>query len=434
VVFVTIDTLRADHLGSYGYPRATAPFIDGVLAGKGTVFENARSASSLTLPSHLSFFTSLYPVQHGALTNVGAPAERHRTVAEMFRSAGYETAAFYSVYFLRAALKGFDVHPGEDIGEGPGQPLWRRARGTTDRAIRWLAKRDGRKPLFLWVHYFDVHRPHRAPPEWLKRMKFADAAEREGFLRFVTEKHGVPRSYYGDDRKLVTEFRHYDAEVRYIDDQVRRLYRFMDEKGLNRDALWIVTSDHGEGLGNHFFDRHARYVYMEQVRIPLIFHLTGRRVRAKRAAALARSVDLAPTLAETLGRPFEQPAGAEGRSLVPFLAGARGGGPVYAYAESEPKYPQHHASKADWEDGQIRSLEDGTFKYLWHTGGKDEFFDLKNDPLELKDLADAGLAEHRRLEKELKSRWKRWRAAGGGEERSEGSEDQLKALRSLGYL
>ena len=415
VVLVTIDTLRADHLDCYGYPRPTAPFLCG-LAEEGVLFETAYSSSSHTAPSHTSMFTSLHLVQHKVLAN-GEPLDGTvYTVAEMFRDMGYLTAAFTSVSFLDTVSNGFDFVGSRPRGDRP----FRRGDRTVDAALAWLAEQDPSEKVFVWVHLFDVHNSkfmRWRHPELTARLLDESPLSDEELVDFLQADHQVSLAYFArqflnrivnkdgvpeeelpglEELKsspeefsralLARQINQYDTLVLFADSQVRRLYETMGAGGWNDDALWVITADHGEGLGNHDFYGHGRFIYQEQVRVPLIFSFSGDLVAPARIDRLVSLVDIFPTLAAVVGGSLdEQVAAPMGRSLLGLITDRGGYTPTVSYS-------QRRAARAGWEQGEIITLQNDRGKYIYHLEGDDEFYDLRSDPFELDNLLVHGEA------------------------------------------
>jgi arylsulfatase A-like enzyme len=386
VILVTIDTLRADHLGCYGYPRPTSPFLDRLARG-GTLFENAYSSISHTTPAHATLFTGLYPAQHRVLRNgegfarPGTGPPPFATLAELMAGAGYETAAFSGVGFLRTVSRGFAT-----LSVSGDWSQYRQADAVVSDALQFVTKKRPGDRLFLWLHLFDPHPPDRAPADLLQRLGFASRAAEEAFGRAMRSARAIPDAYLRSPAELARSFVRYDAEVAFADRELGRLFDAMERTGFNDRALWVVTADHGEGLGSHGYGGHGIFVYNEQIRVPLIVYEHGRR-GGTRVRDLVRLVDVLPTIAERVGFRFE-PRGftAPGRSLGPLLRASwwprRG---VRLVAQ---RRPPDGAERSFWERGDLFSIQDLDWKYVVHTEGKDELFDLRSDPLELRNLAD----------------------------------------------
>ena len=300
VLLVTIDTLRADHLGCYGHAGAATPVLDG-LAARGARFPTAIAHVPLTTPSHASILTGLTPLRHGVRDNGdfvlpdGVP-----TLAEAFHDAGYRSAAFVSGFPLdhRFGLaRGFDVYDDRlPKGDDPRRSAYveRFAGQTTAAAKAWL-NGGPPDPWFLWVHYFDPHAPYEPPPD-------------------------VAARFPG---------RGYDGEVAFVDAQLGGLLATVDGKGLGARTLVLVTADHGEALGEHGEETHGVFVYDATLRVPWIMAGPGVPKGAV-PPVVARGIDVAPTLLDLAGAiPARAPM--EGRSLAPALRGqAMSDEPAYA--------------------------------------------------------------------------------------------------------
>lgn len=279
VVLITLDTLRADHLRCYGYQGVETPTLDG-LATEGVRFVDAVTSVPMTLPSHCTIFTGMYPPRHGVRDNgtyrLVASTE---TLAERLNSAGYATAAFVGSFVLdkRYGLdQGFDVYNDESTSTTPrpGMPSGvpeRTGDAVVDSAIRWLDEYDAarpRRPFFMWVHLFDAHTPYE-PPEPFK-------------TRYATNP--------------------YDGEIAFADAQVGRLLRRLGELKLLEKAIVVAVGDHGEGLGEHNETTHSFLIYESTMRVPLIFWSPpvipkGQVVDDR----LVATVDVMPTLLDLLG-------------------------------------------------------------------------------------------------------------------------------------
>ena len=238
VVLVTVDTLRADHLGCYGYAHPTSPEIDR-LCEQAVVFESAVTPTPTTDPGHATIMTALHPSRHGVLRDGWKLADEHLTLAELLREAGYTTQAFVSVgdqSEQNGFAQGFDGFD-DDFESKSISPL-----EVTDKAVRWL--RGARAPFFLWVHYWDPHGPY-APPE--EHDLFWDRPEQR-WLRVFTTGGRVPEGDAsavrpGTEERIVSL---YDGEIHYTDSQIGRLLETLEEQGIDRRTLVVLTADHGE--------------------------------------------------------------------------------------------------------------------------------------------------------------------------------------------
>jgi arylsulfatase A-like enzyme len=419
LLLITLDTVRADRLGCYGYGRGTTPVLDG-LAARGTLFEQAAAASAVTPVSHASILTGLYPYRNRLRSLHGgagyALPEEQRTLAELVAARGFATAGFVSAfpvtrhYGLQQGFETWDQDfevEGAEVSErgvvetGSAQ---RRADLTTDRALAWLDGQE-RRPFFAWVHYFDVHDPILLPPaEYLARFPPAGAAQPDR-LRAI-----------------------YDAELAFVDAQIGRLLARLEELGLRDRTIIVVVGDHGEGLGDHNWWGHG-ILYQEQLRVPMIV-ATPPPARAQRVRSTVRTVDLLPTLAELLQLDLKGMA-LDGQSLGASLAGSRQR-PRTAYSESINDLMAYDDSPRAGES--LFAVNDGRWKLIATREGdatkRVELFDLDSDPNELRDLSTARPDQAQRLRSELES----WGVFPRELPQEPLPEDVRRRLESLGYL
>jgi arylsulfatase A-like enzyme len=312
VLLVTVDTLRADHVGVYGGPVPT-PAIDAI-AYAGVTVADAFTPTPSTLPAHASLLTGLHPWRHGVLDNAVPLPAGVPTVAERAQAAGLATAAFVSSYILHERFglaRGFAEYrfePGEAyVWRGRRHDaFWTLGAITTGAALAWLRER-AHEPFFLWVHYFDPHHPYEPPP---------------GYERPRSEPAPVTGKQLPDELEtfdaLATALRGYRGEVAYADAQVGRLVDGLRALGILDATAVVLTADHGEGLGDHGELQHGRTLFEELVRVPLVIRAPGLPAGA-RVDGPVQLEDLAPTLLELLG--LEVPGGLDGRSLLPWLRG-----------------------------------------------------------------------------------------------------------------
>lgn len=348
VVLVTIDTLRADRLGCYGSEVAT-PHLDRI-AAQGALAPQASAHVPLTRPSHVSLFTGLLPSQHGIRDNISpAVVPDVPLLAETFKRAGFVTAGFVSSIVLASESgldRGFDRYSDEfEGGRGDAQFLntvQKRGDQTLDEATSWLeAHHDGR--LFAWIHLYDPHDPYEPPEPYATR-------------------------YAG---------RLYDGEVAWSDELVGRLDATLERLGLAPQTLLMITSDHGEGLGEHGEALHGFFAYQTTLRVPLLVRGPG--VRAgTRLPMTVGLVDLFPTLLELTGVSPPPGARAAGRSLAGALRGGPAPAETVTYAET--LVPLLHFG---WSD--LRVVREGKWKYI--QAPRPELYDLETDPGEKNDLA-----------------------------------------------
>ena len=323
VLLITIDTLRADHVGAYGYRRPTTPRIDE-LAARGAVFENAWAHAPSTRYSIPAILTGRYPLE---VEYVDIPrewpgiGEGNTTIAEVMKARGLSTSAVLNYWYFdkkRRMDQGFDhydntnkrLHKGVP-GEGPARTSGTSAREQTAAAIAELDRMTAAGPesrFFLWVHYYDPHMDY--------------------------ERHPGTKSFGSGKMDL------YDHEIRFTDEQVGKLLDHLGALGVADRTAVVITGDHGEGFGEHGIDLHGYHLYAPQTRVPLIIRIPG--LPARRIRLPAGHVDILPTLANLLGA--EPVPGAQGRSLVDVLAGAPG--PSDRQVFQQLSYEGHHEMRA----------------------------------------------------------------------------------------
>ncbi len=379
MILITIDTLRADHLVTYGYQGGKTPNIDR-LARDGTLFLDAYASVPLTLPSHTSYLTGTNPTCHGVHDN-GAYTlgEEKSTIAEYLSDAGYETAAIVSSFQLDRKYglsQGFDFYDDEMAKEfqlydprllsGPkSQELkyhtdQQRAEAAVAKAKKWFGGRDETRPFFLWLHFFDPHSVYDPPPPY--NDLFQDRA--------------YPDSLY-------------DGEIAYLDHNIGELVRFLRDKGLYDNTLIVFVADHGEGLGQHRELFHDQFIYDSTLHVPYIFG--GGAVPGDWPPLvddMVRSIDVLPTLLDLVGiRPRDD---VEGESLLPLLEG--GGRDVAHYIESYS--PTHNLCV------KLFGVKKGGWKYI--EAPTPELYHTDTDPGETVNLADRNTAKAEELREVLK--------------------------------
>jgi arylsulfatase A-like enzyme len=391
VILITLDTLRADHLGCYGYPRATSPFLD-FLAARGVRFEHAITASSHTAPSHASIFTSHYPARHRVLHNGVRLKAQVPTLASALSEGGFETAAVTSVAFLKSVSRGFATVL------TPNRGGYRPADKTIDAAIDWLRTRTGNERFALWVHLYDAHNSKptagggKGFREHLRAMR-SDATSRvEELSEFLAEEHGVSEEVLSTD---LDRFNRYDAQVRFIDGELARLFDEVGRATADASTLWVITADHGEGLGSHNYIGHGMNLYREQLWVPLLFYGGDVLPQGLVVSTLVRSVDLFPTIMDLVGVPASSAQLEwEGQSLRGSLFGGEPSGAEIAFAQRRPVDAMR--LNKGWIDELVLVAQTSDAKYIRRSVGADEFYDLESDPLETINLfGQGGDAEHR---------------------------------------
>jgi arylsulfatase A-like enzyme len=401
IVLITIDTLRADRLGCYGYFRDTTPALDS-LAERSILFEHAVTHMGTTLPAHASLLTSTRTLRHGVLSNRHTLPEDLRTLAEMLQSAGYRTAGFVSAAPLKAVTgvaAGFEQFSEPSARE-------RRADETTGEVLAWLERLPG-GPFFLWIHYFDPHAP-RSPPEPWDSMFSTDEEQRRYLEAAAFPNWRTARVQQENNR--------YDGEIRFTDDAIGTLLARLDGLGVLDGAAVVVTADHGESLGQHGNPGHHA-LHAEVLRVPLLLKLPGaRRGDARRHAEPVGHIDVVPTLADELGIPLTDADRAQLEGWNVLRRGSRAdvlservqgrGSPIYALTTERWRY-YHFAAEAH------------------------RLFDFAADPMELRNVID----DHPDVAARMRARIRELTAgAAPPQEKADLPEEHLRQLRALGYI
>jgi arylsulfatase A-like enzyme/Tfp pilus assembly protein PilF len=348
VILVTLDTTRADHLGCYRYQRARTPAMDA-LANDGVLFERAYAPAPVTLPSHASMLTGLYPPEHGLHTNGrGRLGNTFPVLAEVLRSGHYETGAFIASFVLNSKFgleRGFQ-HYDDQFAEGGAaeDPVHQRRDGqiVMDHALAWLKERTG-KPYFCWIHLYDAHGFYDSRPKV-----------------FGTEFTENP----------------YDAGIAYLDLQIQRLREFLKTEKLAGRTLIVIVGDHGEDLMEHEEAQHGNQLYDTTLRVPLIFSGSPAVKSIARVSDPVSLVDLMPTILECVNVP--QPARMTGRSVKAALAGGK--------IEARPCYAETDIPFLENRWAPLRGIVTERWKYIETT--RSELFDMINDPHETRNLAE----------------------------------------------
>ena len=393
LLLISIDTLRADHVGSYGFARPTTPSIDA-LAREGALFKNVYSPVPVTLPAHCSMLTGTLPPTHGVRDNLHKRLpDSSLTLAEILKARGFATAAVVSSFVLDRRFnmnQGFDsyddrfqaVHKIGDVAERKGDE-------TTRVAVQWL---DGqrREPFFLFVHYYDPHDDYE-PPE-----PFA--------------------SQWADDK--------YSGEVAFADSGVGRLLDKLKQLGSYDSTLVIVTGDHGEMLGEHGELNHGYFIYESALRVPLVIRVPGGKAAGRSIDRPVSLVDIVPTVTSLLR--VDAPPQVQGLDLSPWLTGA--GGPAARRAlYAETVTPTRYYGTTSL----LGVIADG-WKYI--ETARPELYDLRHDPLEANDLASKETTRAEALGRELKTILAGASQSGRPGESAGLDEEARRRLESLGYL
>ena len=433
VLLITIETLRADHVGGYGYRRNTTPNLDR-LAAQGARFDNTVAQAPFTLPSVASIMTGRTPPNHGVRNHPAILAPEITTLAEQFQAAGYQTAGMTRHTWLRRKSgldQGFDTYDNNKFSAGLD------ARSLSLAAVDWLEARDPGKPFFLWLHFLDPHLPYTPSYPYSVLYRNDDDEPRAKHLRSMlaverntfepTPYADIPGGphydlvfpYYPDNAALldlafwrrsrgsiffdgaryagetVREVKDlYDGAIAYTDDNIARIMKTLDELGLDETTVVAVTGDHGEAFGEHdVYFTHDFTLYDEVLRVPLVMRYPPAIEAGTAIPQQVRLMDLAPTLLELSGIEPTTLGDIDAVSLVPLV---EGGSLPYldAYAESAPRrsmFPEHKRVYFDGNRGKWRMVRTDQWKLIripHPDGDRYELYDLVNDPNETSNLYD----------------------------------------------
>jgi arylsulfatase A-like enzyme/Flp pilus assembly protein TadD len=395
VVVITLDTVRADHLGCYGYKPIQTPNVD-TLAGAAARFSHAYTTVPITLPAHASLFTGSFPMATGVhdFASNTLP-DSALTLAEILREKGYVTGAFLGAPVLDSRYglnQGFDTYfdhfDFSSMDEGRNDEIKRPGNVVIDEALGWLRK-TSHKPFFLWVHLYDAHNPYAPPEPYATRYKT----------------------------------RPYDGEIAFADAQIGRLLASLRRSATFENSVVVLASDHGEGLGDHGEQKHGFFIYDSTVHVPLIVKVPGAAPRT--IADDVSLVDVMPTVLQALRIPI--PSSVQGRSLLNGILGRPD--PEASNVYSETYLPLLHFS---WS--QLRGLRRKGLKYI--EAPRAELYDVAADPHESKNLVTARPAVAQVMRDQFLTMVNRYTPASGIAEGGKALTDPalLSRLHALGYV
>jgi choline-sulfatase len=388
ILLITLDTVRADRVGAYGYSRAATPVLDR-LAREGVLFADATTQSPLTTPAHAALLTGVYPGRLGVKSNAStALPDSATTLAERLSDAGYQTAGFIGAFILDRQYgfgqgfqhfdATFEAHRAADRSR-----VQRTADAVAAPAVEWLQQSSRDRPFFAWVHVYDAHAPYQPP------------------------------AHAGADS--------YDGEIAWVDRAIGTLLIAIGSDRLG-DTIVVAMADHGEALGDHGEEDHGIFLYEAVLRIPWIMRLPGNERAGSVVSEQARSIDLMPTLLDLARLPPQ--ANVDGESLAAVIRGTARPRPPASYAETH--YPSLHFG---WS--MLRSLRAGEWKYI--EAPRSELYNLPNDRAESRNL----LAERGRMAEGMAAETEAIARSFGAAATAAVHQPDLETaarLRSLGYV
>jgi len=398
ILLITIDTVRADHVGAYGSTKGATPTIDR-LAREGVRFADATTQAPLTGPAHTAILTGEYPARLGVRDNASTPIPPDATtIAKLLKARGYRTGGFVGAFILGPEYgfgQGFDTFDANFSHFNAGMKLQtqRRAGEVTDAALKWLRSTINpqsaiRNPQwFAWVHYYDAHAPYDPPAPF--KARFAASP--------------------------------YDGELAYVDSNIGKLIAALEQAGELDRTLVVVIADHGEGLGDHGEQEHGLFLYESVLHVPWIMRLPSHASAGAVVKTQVRAIDVLPTIASIAGASAPK---VDGINVMPFVAGPPPRDPEPSYAETF--YPKWHFG---WSE--LKSVRVGDWKYI--DAPKPELYDMRADAAERKNAIDARGPLAGGLANEIAKLQNGFGAAATADA-PQPDPETLARLRSLGYV
>jgi arylsulfatase A-like enzyme len=419
VFVITLDTLRADHLGTYGYVRDTSPHMDA-FAEESLLFENAITTMSTTLPAHVSLFTGTHTIHHGVESNFNMSMNGFesrtdlQSMAEVFQRGGYQTAAFVSTVPLKAHTGiqvGFDEFFEPDEAK---KQYFLSAKVINKKVFDWLETRP-EGPTFVWIHYSDPHSPY-IPPKGFDTFR-----EEPVVNELIATRMGME-----PDQAVKDLYDAYDGEVRYLDHELGRLFAEIRKRGMYDDALITIVGDHGEGLEQHGWIAHG-HIYDEQLLVPLMIKFpAGNPHNGTRYASAMSIIDIPNIM--------------DGGAVLPYTDEDRRLWQGFDVLNDADRHGVFSARviRADrdqlFESGRRFSLTEDRWKYFYLTEHDDELFDRLNDPHELSNVIDEHPDVANRMKAEIAEMLEHfWNQSNDEGEGPPLPEDVIKGLSDLGY-
>ncbi len=451
VVIISIDTLRADHLGCYGHPFVKSPNIDA-FAKESVLFTNHINAAPTTLASHTSLMTGTYPHTHGAPKNGFVLGDENEMLAEVLAKDGFDCAGIIGAFPLDPVFnfdQGFSHYDATftiSHEQGVVDQHQRLAAEVTDAAVRWLDKRTKKKNaerdrMFMFVHYFDVHWPYEAPFKY-RRLYGESGSRKKGTMKNIETARKMLLEGENNPELLEKALEYgkaldneYSAEITYCDEHVGRFFDELKKRGIYDKSLIILTSDHGETMHEHqAYFSHGTTVYDSEVHTPLIVRFPGKAHAGKRVTSVVSNVDVVPTILHLLNLPGTKRM--EGQSFAKIVDGPLAErDPVFSEATKPWWDPRFH-DKSEWvNQKKFQCVRSETFKYVARDPDQVYgFYDLSTDRDEQKNLIDSTDTKHTQLIADLKKRLANWREQANPIPAFEDkSPETLRKMHHLGY-
>lgn len=401
VIVIVVDTLRADHLSSYGYERDTSPFMDS-FAAEGVRFENAIAPSSWTQPVHASMLTGRYTYEHQA---ENTPLDdTYPTIGEVMQASGYRTGAFSAntLFFTRrqghgrgflhfednyqsvpdaffnSSLYGFlfDFYGLRKVLNYEGVPTRVLAPDINRAVLNWV-DRDNEKPFLVFMNYFDVHDPYTPPEPW--RSKYASVPNPGGLINGFMERYSPSLT----PEQIQTEIDAYDGSIAYVDDQIKALFSELEGRGLLENTIVIITSDHGESFGEHGILQHSASLYLDEIHVPLIVWAPGQVPAGKTVETPVTITALPSTILELVNAADDPFPGPSLAALIDGEAPADWPDPISELAQMNGAAEVNPSTH-----GAMKSVVGDEMQYILHEKFGEELYNWLEDPQETTNLVD----------------------------------------------
>ncbi len=429
VILISLDTLRADHLGCYGYARDTSPSLDS-LAKESALFEFSYAQSPWTLPSHLSLLFSLNSASHQVYFNDQKINAALPSLASLLRDRGYLTCGFTAggyVSRIYGFAKGFDRY--DNPTKGHKQPQGKdEVERLFEHTSRWL-KNNSDRPFFLFLHTYQIHDPYVSPAPWNSMFLEQEDAEWTGLaLHSLLQDEGQNRIFSPEERENIVAL--YDGEIRYTDEMLLKpLVTHLKDLGIYDNTLLIVTSDHGEEFAEHGGWLHGQTLYDEAIRVPLLIKFPHSQHSGRRLSTTVRLLDVLPTVLDVLDLPGGR-SGIEGLSLIPLLSGNGHADRVFisdlAHKNMPELYPAKIATNRDGLKFIVNRSLDGTEAV--------ETYDLTRDPAERTDISVRAQKLRDEVLRFLDEYYRSKSRLERGREQIRMTKELEERLKALGYL
>ncbi len=468
VLLIIMDTTRSDHLSCYGHHRETSPNIDR-LAAEGLVFDEAIATAPWTLPTHASMLTGLYPSTHGAHWEHMYLDGSLTTAAELLGERGYQTVGFSNNAIVSDATnisQGFDDFYEGWRGADRFPPLFSQigdlvyrmadrdddgARITNDMIRGWFERKyDPDRPFFMLINYFEPHLVYDPPVQFRRRFIEDSGVVRKmrdmnihTLFRLLTKSSSRGLALSSEELHALKTL--YDAEIAYLDFRIGELFDYLDERNVRNRTFTILTSDHGENIGEHGFIDHQLNVYEPLLNVPLILWYPPLIERGGRVPGMVQSVDVYPTILEVAGVDGDETGyPVEGKSLLQIASGRDSRdrtlteymSPKNQFGKVQ-RWAEARGEAADFLrfDRRLKSIRTDSLKYIWASDGGDELYSLEKDPAEAVNLVEERTAAVDTLRETLED----WTGSlpdilGETGEVPEMDEETRQLLKALGYI